>query len=116
MASFQEITGELSGKATELGKKGFSLYLEMVDNVMDSVVGLVDERETKLSHTAAKALNSDVVRKSVPYVVLVNVAFDLNHRAIKKHHEKRREKKALKKEAKAIKEAEQFHKKDKKDK
>ena len=45
MAFSKDTLNTAAGKAAELGKKGFSLYAEMVDKVMDSVVDLANSKK-----------------------------------------------------------------------
>ena len=101
MAFSKDTLNTAAGKAAELGKKGFSLYAEMVDKVMDSVVDLANSKDDKVSGIAAKVLDSSVVRKSAPYVVIVSTVFDLNFLTVKKAFENHKNKRITKKAEKA---------------
>ena len=92
-------------KATEAGKKGFQTYMEMMDKLMDSVVGLVKKDDSnKYAQVAASALDSKAARKIIPYVVLGS-AVDFNILFLKRRHDRKKEKrmeKKLKKQKKAL--------------
>lgn len=88
MASPKETLNQAAGKAVELGKKGYTLYLEMVDKVLDSVVGIAKDQNNKGSALVAKALDSSACRKSAPYVVLGAAVFDLCFLPLKKRRKK----------------------------
>lgn len=93
-------------KATEAGKKGFQTYMEMMDKLMDSVVGLVKKDDSnKYAQVAASALDSKAARKIIPYVVLGSAAVDFNILFLKRRHDRKKEKrmeKKLKKQKKAL--------------
>lgn len=77
MASAKETLSQAAAKAVELGGKGFHLYSEMVDKVLDSVIEITKGQDSKSADLMVKALDSSVCRKSAPYVVLGAGVFDL---------------------------------------
>lgn len=88
MASAKETLGQAAGKAVELGKKGYHLYLEMVDKVLDSVVGIARDQDNKGSALAVKVLDSTALRKAAPYAVLGAAVFDIAFLPIINRHKK----------------------------
>lgn len=88
MSSAKESLSQAVGKAVELGKKSFLLYQEMVDKVLDSVIGIAKEQGSKGSDLMVKALDSSACRKSAPYVVLGAAAFDICFLPLKKRRKK----------------------------
>lgn len=88
MASPKETLGQAAGKAAELGKRGYTLYLEMVDKVLDSVVGIARDQDNKGSALVARTLDSAACRKAAPYVVLGAAVFDLCFLPLKKRRKK----------------------------
>lgn len=76
-------------KAADYIYKGYNLYLDMIDKILDIAANI-----SKDSETAVRILNSDAVRKAAPHVVFVSayVDFKLLTLAIIKKRNKARNK------------------------
>lgn len=60
-------------KAADSINKGYNLYLDMIDKILDIAADI-----SKDSETAVRILNSEAVRKSAPHVVLISACVDFN--------------------------------------